>query len=419
MKNNSRIFALSILLASGISACSKDNVTTQKNDSFDISKFSQADFDYLAIKDPTKLSAASKRALERNYHKNAEWFGVFGQSSLKGDFAFEKGVSRRDPSKVLLIDGVYYTWYSKSVGPSYGFGSGDPEVKVFPWDKTEIWFATSKDGNYWKEQGMAVGRGAKGQYDDRSVFTPEVMAHNGKFYLVYQTIKAPYLNRTKNEVGLAIADTPQGPWVKLDKPILQAADNGVWLGDEDNRFLAKEQGDFDSHKVHDPTLLAYNNKFYLYYKGERYGEKTTSGGREIRWGVAISDNPEGPYVKSEFNPITQSGHELAVWQYQDGIAMISCKDGPEQGTMQFANDGINFEIMSYIRDVPNAIGTVTSLDGDKYPGAALEWGLSHEYRIEKGQQWFQGYNAITKFNFKPNNETKRSESVMGQKPKDK
>ncbi len=47
--------------------------------------------------------------------------------------------------------------------------------------------------------------------------------------------------------------------------------------------------------------------------------------------------------------------------------MISCKDGPEQGTMQFSNDGINFEIMSYIRNVPDAIGTVESLDGDQYP----------------------------------------------------
>lgn len=97
----------------------------------------------------------------------------------------------------MFIDGLYYTWYSKGVGPSYGFGSGDPEKKVFPWDKTEVWYATSKDGNQWDEQGVAIGIGDKGQYDDRSVFTPEVMSHEGKYYLVYQTIKSPYLNRTK------------------------------------------------------------------------------------------------------------------------------------------------------------------------------------------------------------------------------
>ncbi|WP_448246366.1 glycoside hydrolase family 117 protein [Thalassotalea agariperforans] len=415
MKKYTRFMPLSLLLTAGLIACTQSPHVVEKTDGFDISQYSQADFDYLAIKDPTKLSAASKRALARNYHKNAEWFGWFSKQKLTGDFAFEAGVTRRDPSKVLFIDGLYYTWYSKSVGPSFGFGSDDPEAKVFPWDKTEVWYATSKDGNHWDEQGIAVGRGEPGQYDDRSVFTPEVMAHKGKYYLVYQTIKAPYLNRTKNEVGMAIADSPRGPWKKLAKPILKPADNGEWLGEEDNRFLAKNQGDFDSHKVHDPTLMFYNNQFYLYYKGERYGEKTTAGGREIRWGVAIADKPEGPYIKSEFNPITQSGHELAIWKYRDGIAMISCKDGPEQGTMQFSNDGINFEIMSYIRNVPDAIGTVESLDGDQYPGAALAWGLSHEYHTEPGQQWFEGYNYMTKFTFKANRPGPKREAVMGKK----
>lgn len=407
---------ISLLLSSQCLAFTNE---TNKNTTFDLSKYSQEDFDYLAIKDPTKLSAASKRALERNYHKNADWFGRFSTQTLQGDFSFEEGVTRRDPSKVLLIDGLYYTWYSKAVGPSYGFGTGDPDKKVFPWDKTEIWYATSKDGNTWKEQGLAVGRGAKDSFDDRSVFTPEVLAHNGQYYLVYQTIKAPYLNRTKNQVGMAYANSPHGPWTKLNKPILSPANNGVWLGEEDNRFLVKKQGDFDSHKVHDPTLMYYNNKFYLYYKGERFGEKTTAGGREIRWGVAIADKPEGPYVKSEYNPITQSGHELAIWHYQDGIAMISCKDGPEQGTMQFAKDGVNFEIMSYITNVPDAIATVTSLDGDKYPGAALQWGLSHKYVIPAGKQWFEGHNQITKFTFRPNRNKRQYESSMGKVKKQK
>nr|WP_233267447.1 family 43 glycosylhydrolase [Paraglaciecola sp. L3A3] len=415
--NKTTVSALALSLS--LQACIV-HVDAHKTDNTEktYAQYSQQDLDYLAISNPNKMSAASKRALERNYHKNEEWFGHFRKQTLKGDFAYEPGVVRRDPSKVLFIDGLYYTWYSKSVGESYGFGTGDPDAKVFPWDKTQIWYASSKDGETWKELGMAVGEGQKGDYDDRSLFTPEILAYNGKYYLVYQTIKAPYTNRVKNQVGMAIADSPHGPWKKLDKPILSAADNGIWDGNEDNRFLVKKQGDFDSHKVHDPTLVIHGDKFHLYYKGERMGERTTAGGREIRWGVAIADNPQGPYIKSESNPITQSGHELAIWNYRDGVAMISCKDGPEQGTMQYSNDGINFEIMSYIREVPDAIGTVMSLDGDKYPGAALEWGLSHEYHIPEGKQWFEGYNYITKFTFKPNRGSKRSESVMVQKEKD-
>ena len=58
---------------------------------------------------------------------------------------------------------------------------------------------------------LAVGQGAPGSFDDRSVFTPEVLAHNGAYYLVYQVVKSPYLCRVKNQVGMAMARSPYGP----------------------------------------------------------------------------------------------------------------------------------------------------------------------------------------------------------------
>jgi len=390
---------------------SQSDTESEEDDTHErfMAKYSQQDFDYLAISNPETMSLASKRALERNYHKYAEWFGVFSKHQLTGDLDYEKGVIRRDPSAILLIDGEYFTWYTKSVGKAVGFGSGDPDAKVFPWDKSEIWYATSKDGWHWEEQGISVGLGETGRYDDRSVFTPEVIAYQGKYYLVYQAIKAPYLNRTNNTVAMAIADDPRGPWKTLPEPILKAANNGQWLGEEDNRFLVESQGDFDSHKVHDPTLLFYRDKFYLYYKGERKGEKHTSGGREIRWGVAIADKPEGPYVKSPYNPITQSGHEVAVWPYKGGIAMMSTDDGPEKQTMQYAPDGINFELRSYIysasKKIPRAIGLVRSLDTNTAPTAALAWGLHHEYVIAENGSWLEGENFIARFSFSSKVET--------------
>jgi hypothetical protein len=194
-----------------------------------------------------KLSAASKRAIERNYDQGPEWFCGFRKHDLKGDFKYEEGVIRRDPSAVILVDDTYYVWYTKGEGKTYGFGTGNPSKKVFPWDLTEVWYATSKDGWDWKEQGLAVGRGPQGAYDDRAVFTPEVLAHEGKYYLVYQVVKAPYVNRVKNNVGMAIADSPDGPWKKLDAPILKPADNGQWLGDEDNRFKLRQSQSARSH----------------------------------------------------------------------------------------------------------------------------------------------------------------------------
>jgi hypothetical protein len=325
-----------------------------------------------------KLSAASRRAL--NYARGPEWFCQFREYDLKGDFRYEEGVIRRDPSAVLLIGDTYYVWYTRGTGETAGFGSGDPSAKVFPWDLTDVWYATSKDGWTWEERGLAVGRGPQGAYDDRAVFTPEVFAYEGRYYLVYQVVKAPYVVRVKNAVGLAIADSPDGPWTKLDEPILCPADNGQWLGDEDDRFKVVTKGDFDSHKVHDPCLLYYREKFYLYYKGEQMGEGFNFGGREIRWGVAIADRPEGPYIKSEYNPVTNSGHEVCVWPYRGGIAALLTTDGPEKNTIQYALDGINFEIVAVLKGAPEALGLFRCLDPDKSPLEGIRWGLCHVYR---------------------------------------
>ncbi len=366
------------------------------NQSISQKELSDEVYDHLAISNKDKLSAASKRAIERNYDQGPEWYCEFKVHDLKGDFKYEDGVTRRDPSAVITVNGTYYVYYTRSTGKTYGFGTGDPEKKVFPWDKSEIWYATSKDGWEWKEQGLAVGRGPARAYDDRSVFTPEVLVHEGKYYLVYQTVKAPYANRVKNQVGMAIADSPGGPFKKLDAPILSPSDNGEWLGEEDNRFKVKKQGDFDSHKVHDPTLLYYRKKFYLYYKGERMGERKTFGGREIRWGVAIADKVTGPYVKSEYNPITNSGHEVCVWPYRGGIGALIITDGPERNTIQWAEDGINFEIKSHIKYGPPAPGLDRSIDTDAGPLEALKWGLTHKY-VSYDRQYIQRFEIHMPF----------------------
>ena len=58
-----------------------------------------------------KQSLATKRAIERGYDsKSADWMIEFESSPLKGDFAFEEGVIRRDPTSVISVDGaVSYT----------------------------------------------------------------------------------------------------------------------------------------------------------------------------------------------------------------------------------------------------------------------------------------------------------------------
>ncbi len=335
--------------------------------------------DFLGITNKDKLSAASKRALNWPIDLGNEWFFEYEVENLKGDLAYEEGIVRRDPSAMIKHDEKYFVWYSKSVGATDGFAGDIEKEKVFPWDRCDLWYATSYDGITWKEEGVAVKRGEKGAYDDRSVFTPEVMEYEGKYYLVYQTVQSPYTVRVKNQVGLAWSDSPHGPWTKSEEPILSPADNGVWKGDADNRFAVEKKGDFDSHKVHDPCIIPYNNKFYLYYKGEQMGEAITFGGRQIRHGVAVADDPKGPYIKSEYNPISNSGHEICVWKYNGGIASLITTDGPEKNTLQWSPDGINFDIKAVVKGAPHAIGLNRTADIEKEPCEILRWGLTHEY----------------------------------------
>lgn len=346
---------------------------------------------------PRKVSSATYRWLtymenERAYNslsflEDPDWQLEFKISALKGDFVSDSNFVRRDPTAVIKVGKLFYVYYTKGLRYSDG-----PVRKFFPWDQCDLWYATSKDGWNWEEKGLAVARGPKGSYDDASVFTPEVLAHEGKYYLVYQVVQNPYVYRVKNTVGMAIADSPDGPWRKLAEPILRPTNNGQW--DDGNGHGVIKKGDFDSHKVHDPCLMFYKDKFYLYYKGERMGEERFYGQREIRWGVAIADHPEGPYIKSEYNPITTSGHEVCVWHYKGGIALIHTADGPESHTIQWAPDGINFELMGSLSNRPVALGLYRTENPDKEPLEGIRWGLCH---TRGGLNWRTGWNYIKRF----------------------
>jgi len=386
------VYKVSVLiLICGLFSCNQ-NTNHNQNNTKENTEISDEQQDYLGITNKTHLSAASKRALKWPTNLGNEWFFEYEMYDLKGDFAYEEGIVRRDPSAMIKHDGKYYVWYSRSTGPTDGFAGDIETSKVFPWDRCDIWYATSKDGMTWNEQGLAVARGEKGAYDDRSVFTVEIMEHEGMFYLCYQTVKSPYNVRVKNQIGLAWSDSPNGPWTKSTEPILSPADNGIWKGEKQDRFAVEKKGDFDSHKVHDPCIIPFKGKFYLYYKGEQMGEGITFGGRQIRHGVAIADNPKGPYVKSPYNPITNSGHEICVWPYKNGIASLITTDGPEKNTVQWAPDGINFEIKGVIKGAPHAIGLNRTVDNGKNPTEILRWGLTHEYK-SYNYQYIRGFKT--------------------------
>ena len=104
---------------------------------------------------------------------------------------------------------------------------------------------------------------------------------------------------------------------------------------------------------------------------------------DSRWGLAISDHPEGPYVKHPANPITNSGHEVWVWPWKSGIAAMVDWAGPEKGTVQYTEDGVNFEVLAALEDIPPAGGAfVADKHSDPENGQGFEWGLCHYGRSD-------------------------------------
>jgi hypothetical protein len=318
------------------------------------------------------LSEATKRAMQ--YPKgNGDWAGGFSYTEVKG-LGFEKGVHRRDPSSIIKVDDTYYVWYTHSIGPHFGHSSRDVFSKRFPWDYADIFYATSKDGLTWKEEGVAIKRGEKGCYDERTVCTPDVMQYEGKYYLVYQALPqvGTYVGNDEH-VALSVAENPNGPWTKASSDILKPMENGFWMGKDNDNYNDL----YCKGVTHDPSLFSYNGKFYLYYKCCGDMEKQTFCEVDTRWGVAIADNIMGPYEHSLYNPITNSGHETLLWPYKDGIAALLNRDGPEKDTIQYAKDGINFKLMAKVQDTPQAGGAYRSSNPDLCPLEGVRWGLCH------------------------------------------
>jgi len=348
-------------------------------------------------------SAASKR--QKGINSQNELYTRFRYQPIKG-LGYEPGINRRDPSSIIKVDGKYYVWYTRN------------QSTTSKWLDADIWYATSPNGINWTEQGPAVKRGPEGTWDDFSVFTCNILVAEGKYYLCYQAETKKHDPETKtgcgiNVVGMAKADSPDGPWTKLSEPILKTAPDGKFDRPYKNKPWKKrplEHGSWDSAAVHDPGIIPRWGKYWLYYKGHGIDDLLFA---DSRWGVAVADHPEGPYVKSELNPVINSGHEIWVWPWGKGIAALVDWAGPERDTIQYTEDGVNFEVMCSVEDIPPAGGAyIADKFDDPEDGLGFSWGLCHfgradwnflvrfECDLEKGMEkktdfkYFMNYSTI-------------------------
>jgi len=244
--------------------------------------------------------------------------------------------NRRDPSDIIKVDNTYYIWYTRM----------DKPIRSGYWGT--IWYATSEDeGHTWQEQGMALGLGKEGAFDSHSVFTPNILAYKGKYYMYYTGVQ-PTPGHSKKEfegnsttdftaIGVAVSDRPEGPFKRPENNIVIAH--------------SVESSNFDSYRVDDASVLVHNDKIWLYYKG-RCMEHGKEGPKRTQMGVAMAEDPKGPFQKYQ-HPLIEKGHEVLIWNQDGGIASLASLSK----SIHWAKDGLNFKALyENLTQIPMAPG---------------------------------------------------------------
>ncbi|MGJ8644422.1 MAG: family 43 glycosylhydrolase [Luteolibacter sp.] len=297
-------------------------------------------FIFLALFQVSLFSALAVNAEEASYGT-----ATLSRTDLSGIGA-EAGVMRRDPSDIIKAGDLFYVWYSK--GP-----------KSSGYDAT-VWYATSTDGIEWTEKGMALPKGAAGGWDEASVFTPNILVAEDKYWLFFTGISKNPKVKPDSKIGIAVSDSPDGPWERLpENPILKNSE---------------VKTDFDSHLIDDACLIVRDGKYWFYYKGRQLGKSPS----QTQMGLAIAEMPQGPYVKHKGNPVIPGNHEVVIWPQGTGVAAMIGTVGPEEITKSivYSEDGVHFSKTHNVVNVPHAGGTYRpEAFSDSNQGEAPLWGV--------------------------------------------
>ncbi|MCM8539065.1 MAG: family 43 glycosylhydrolase [Lentisphaeraceae bacterium] len=266
----------------------------------------------------------------------------------------EKEVMRRDPSDIIKVGDLYYVWYSKG--------------KIAPGYDATVWYATSPDGLTWTEKGMALAKGKAGTWEGASVFTPNILVAEGKYWLFYTGTSNEFTKgfNPDSKIGLAVSDSPDGPWERTSKePVLKNSDNPK---------------DFDSHLVDDSCIIVREGKYWFYYKGRQLGKSPS----QTQMGLAVADKPQGPYIKHKNNPVIPGNHEVVIWSQGKGVAALIGTVGPKNITRSilFSEDGLKFKKVKKVIAGPHGAGTYRPNGFTDQENQEVKWGI--ELRYEKG-----------------------------------
>jgi xylan 1,4-beta-xylosidase len=231
---------------------------------------------------------------------------LFAQAQAPAD---DPQIYLADPT-IFYSRGIYYLYGTVEENPDKGF-------KVY----------TSTDEKNWQEKGYALKKGDS--FGDWGFWAPQVFEYKKKFYMAYVA---------NEEIAIAVADSPLGPFRQQVKASLQAPvkqiDPFIFFDDDGKIYLYHDRlqnggrlfvaemksdlsailpetlkecisSDFgwentsraDWSVCEGPTVLKRGGLYYLFYTANDFRSP------DYAVGFATSASPLGPWKKSDANPI--------------------------------------------------------------------------------------------------------------------
>ena len=196
-------------------------------------------------------------------------------------------------------------------------------------------------------------RGAQ-YWDGRSTHNPRILKYKDKYYLIYMgsthpfgeptydelTLSSPWciVGRVNKRIGLAVADSPYGPWKRFDEPILKTKANT-----------------FYSYLASNPSpVIQEDSSVMMIFKGRAHTENGKYS--DMALGIAYAPNIEGPYtVLNNDQPIFQvdgqgEAEDPFLWKdfkgyhaiFKDHVAKYTGERGG--GVMAHSTDGVHWTV---------------------------------------------------------------------------
>lgn len=215
-------------------------------------------------------------------------------------------------------------------------------------------------------------------WDGLCTHNPTILRFGGKYYLYYmgntgdgkEMTTLNWSHRNRQRIGVAVADSPAGPWKRFDKPLIDTT-----------------PGFHDAQCLANPSVVERPEGGYLMvYKGVADKGKQPFGGPVVHL-VATSDSPTGPFKKHPNPVFTSPDSDFAaedpfIWRGEDRYWAIVkdfkgsfTKAGPSMALFE-SKDGIDWQVSKH---------ALVSKVGIRWQGE--KWRTL--YKLERPQLWFR------------------------------